>query len=164
MSDIGPTPRLQRQGRSHISDRRTDWQEAFLEDFAEHGVVRHACLAANVPRSTMYEHRARCPEFAAAFAEAEQTAADVLEEEAKRRAHDGVEKAVYYQGEVVGHVTEYSDRLLERLLEARRPERFRGNVKVEHSGAVTQNHRIDLARLSDEDLAEFERIAAQLEA
>ncbi len=45
-----------------------------------------------------------------------------LESEAIRRAVRGVEKDIYYKGEVVGQETVYSDGLLGKLLEARVPE------------------------------------------
>ena len=59
--------------------------------------------------------------------------ADCLEQEAVRRAVEGVEEPVFHQGEVVGFVTKYSDALLGKLLTGRRPEIF-GN-KTEVTGA-----------------------------
>jgi len=56
---------------------------------------------------------------------------DELEEECIRRARDGVQEPVYYKGMVVGHITKYSDRLLEAQLRAERPEKYRDNVKVD---------------------------------
>jgi hypothetical protein len=41
---------------------------------------------------------------------------------AVQRAVHGVERPVYYKGEVVGHETEYSDGLLRRLLDVKLPE------------------------------------------
>ena len=40
------------------------------------------------------------PEYAAAFEEADLTASDLLIEEARRRAHDGWDEPVVYQGEL----------------------------------------------------------------
>lgn len=56
------------------------------------------------------------------FREAQRVGYGGLESEAIRRAVRGVEKDVYYKGEVVGHETVYSDGLLGKLLEARVPE------------------------------------------
>ena len=53
-----------------------------------------------------------------------------LEEEAHRRAVIGVERPVYYQGEEVGAVKEYSDALLTLLLRATMPEKYRERVEV----------------------------------
>jgi hypothetical protein len=47
---------------------------------------------------------------------------------------EGVEEPIVYQGEITNTVRRYSDTLLIFLLKARRPEKFRDNVKVEHGG------------------------------
>ena len=60
--------------------------------------------------------------------------ADTLEDEAVRRAKDGVEKPVYQGGKLVGHVQEYSDTLLIFLLKGARPEKYRDRVQQELSG------------------------------
>ena len=54
-----------------------------------------------------------------------------LEDEARRRALQGVEKPVFREGRQVGTVTEYSDTLLIFLLKARRPEKFRDRARFE---------------------------------
>jgi hypothetical protein len=59
--------------------------------------------------------------------------ADQLEQEARRRAHDGVRKPVYQGGKRVGYIQEYSDTLLIFLLKGLRPEKYR--ERFEHSGA-----------------------------
>lgn len=56
---------------------------------------------------------------------------DNLENEARRRAWEGVKTPVFHQGKIVGHVQKHSDRLMESLLRAERPEKFRDNVKME---------------------------------
>lgn len=58
---------------------------------------------------------------------------DMLEQEAIRRAVEGVEEPVFHRGDVAGFVTKYSDTLLAKLLTGRRPEIF-GN-KTEVTGA-----------------------------
>jgi hypothetical protein len=57
-----------------------------------------------------------------------------MEEEARRRAIDGVNKAVYHKGKIVGYEKVYSDNLLMFMLKARRPDRFRDNSSIEYSG------------------------------
>ena len=52
----------------------------------------------------------------------------VLEDEAQRRAM-GYEEDVYYKGEKVGTVTKYSDKLMEVLLKANAPEKYRERVE-----------------------------------
>lgn len=47
-----------------------------------------------------------------------------LEDEARRRAVEGVDEPVFYQGDVVGYTKKYSDDLLKMLLRANRREKF----------------------------------------
>ena len=57
--------------------------------------------------------------------------ASSLEEEAIRRAVDGVDRPVFFQGKIVGYTKEYSDTLLKFLLEAKRPAIYRArNINV----------------------------------
>ena len=57
--------------------------------------------------------------------------ADDLEAEMYRRAVHGTDKPVFYKGEVVGEIREYSDQLAITLAKATRPEKFRENVKLD---------------------------------
>ena len=63
------------------------------------------------------------------------------EDEAVRRAHDGVDEPVFYQGKACGVVRKYSDTLLIFLLKGRRPEKYRDRpshaVGVPDDGPVT---------------------------
>jgi hypothetical protein len=72
------------------------------------------------------------PEFRETYEEARGRHPDQLEAEALRRAVDGVDEPVFHDGEVVGHVRKYSDRLLMAILKARHPA-YR--ERVEHTGA-----------------------------
>lgn len=82
---------------------------------------------------TLYDHRKRDVEFAAAWDQAWKDGADALEKEAQRRACLGVTEPVFYKGEVVGSLQKYSDVLLIFLLKGRRPDRFRENVDLTNS-------------------------------
>jgi hypothetical protein len=99
-----------------------------------------ACTASSVPRRTAYQWRSDVPEFAAAWEEALDEAADRMEREAFRRAVEGVEKPVFGSmgqglgsGEV-GRVREYSDTLLIFLLKAAKPEKYRERSEARMSG------------------------------
>lgn len=110
------------------------WQGAFLAALGDSGNVRGACERAKVGRSTVYDRRKTDDDFRAAWDDALQNAADVLEAEAMRRAVFGVQEPVFYKGKVVGHVQRYSDVLLIFLLKGIRPEKYRDFYKVEHTG------------------------------
>jgi hypothetical protein len=68
--------------------------------------------------------------FKALFDEAHEDALDALEEEARRRAVDGVLEPVYQGGEKVGTIRKYSDALLMLLLKGKRPDTFRERHEV----------------------------------
>lgn len=132
-----------RTPRTHRRRTKAQKQEAFLEALREMGNVRYACEQADIPRRTVYEWREAEPVFAQHWEEALDEAADSLEQEAWRRAVDGVDKPVFGSrgaglgsGEV-GTVREYSDTLLILLLKAARPEKYRERTDVRQSGPVT---------------------------
>lgn len=94
---------------------RTDRaRAAFLAVFSETCNVSEACRAANIGRSAAYAWRNDDAEFAADWDDAEQTAVDALEKVAWERAKSGK-----------------SDRMLEILLKAHRPDKFVERSKVD---------------------------------
>jgi hypothetical protein len=109
-------------------------ESTFLEALAQTGNVSAAAKAAGVGRQYAYERRAADPELAAAWDEALDVATDALEREARRRALEGCERPVFYKGDECGRIREYSDTLMIFLLKAHRPQKFRDNVDINHSG------------------------------
>ena len=105
-------------------------QARFLAAFQACGSVAKAARWAKVARTSHFEWLREDPTYRPRFVEAERQAARGLEDEAIRRAVEGVRKLVLYKGQPVYvhgeplYETEYSDRLLERLLEANNPEKF----------------------------------------
>jgi len=107
------------------------WQEKFITSLAKCGNVSVAVKTARIGRRTAYEHRASDKVFAAAWEEALECAGDLLEEEARRRAQDGVLKPVWHKGEEVGKVREYSDTLLIFLLKGAKPDKYKERRVIE---------------------------------
>lgn len=105
----------------------------FLDQLREGLTVKDAAAAVGIPRRTIAFWREEDPEFAKQWEEAYDEGTDVLEREAQRRAVEGVEKPVYQGGVLVGHVQEYSDTLMNILLQGRRPNKYRKS-SVELSG------------------------------
>ena len=118
------------------------WEKAFLAQLRLTGVVTQACDAAQIARHAVYDRRQNDPDFAKAWDEAREMAADRLEQEAVRRAVDGINKPVFYQGEIVGFEKEYSDTLLVLLLKAAKPDKYRERSDI----------RVDFSRLTDAEL------------
>ncbi len=123
------------------------WQEAFLKHLRETGNVSAAARAAGTCRSRCYEWRRRDQSFAAAWADALEEAADRLEIEAFRRAVTGVGEDRFFNGEVVGEVTRYSDSLLMFLLRARRPGTFGSRPLATTETSSVENDKRYLAEL-----------------
>lgn len=106
-------------------------KSAFLEELARTGNVTASARVSDVSRVCVYWHRERDEEFAEAWEDALQQATDRLELEARRRAHDGYEEPVFYQGVEVGGVRKYSDQLMIQLLKAHHPA-HRNTINHKH--------------------------------
>jgi hypothetical protein len=116
--------------RKRVAIRKHN-REHFLEQLRQHGNVTRAAQSIGRSRDTLYIYRDAHPEFKALWESAVESFVDGLETEAARRAAVGVLRPVYQGGKKVGEVTEYSDRLLEFLLDRRR---YPAKSKHEHTG------------------------------
>ena len=96
----------------------------FLAWLAESCSVVEACQRSGVPRQTAYDLRREDQAFAAAWDDGLRLGVEALHDEAVRRAKKGVRRPVYQGKELVGYVSEYSDRLLMFLLKAHDPEKY----------------------------------------
>lgn len=116
------------------AERRRASFLAFLRGDPEKGIlplsVRRACDAVGVNRRTVETWRAKYPDFAEDYAEAMEDSTDVLDDEAVRRAVQGVPKGIYHMGERVATEQQYSDSLLTFILAGRRPERYGRSTSI----------------------------------
>jgi hypothetical protein len=113
-------------------------KRGFLLAYLECGQLRHTCRSVQVDHKSHYYWLKHDPAYKAAFAEARDLAASTLEDEAIRRARDGVVRPVYYLGEVVGEEIVYSDTLLMLLLKGAMPERYGTKVQGDLTLQVQQ--------------------------
>ena len=111
-------------------------QERFLKALADTGSVTAAVAVTGTSRSRVYELRKVDPAFAAEWDEAEEIAADRLENEARRRGVEGVPEPLVSGGRIVRDddgqpiaIRRYSDALLLALLKAHRPPRRERSVR-----------------------------------
>lgn len=159
---------------------RPIWEPAFLATLGRTGNVWLSCRTADVPRSVVYDRRRNYPEFKAAWREALQNAADLLEAEARRRAEAGVERPVIHRGQLslrtvdaegrdvppgtegAQHipltVRRYSDPLMVLLLKGAKKRKYRDRSETEFKGRIEQDGLLDLSKLSEEELETFERL------
>lgn len=135
--------------RDYSPEETAERQALFLTALARTGLVGKSAKAAGVSYSLVHktwlcegtlrewsEQELDAAEvFKELMHEAQEAATDLLEAEARRRGMKGIDKPVWYKGRIVGHMKEYSDRLLERLLEAHRA-RFRSKSEVKVDGVV----------------------------
>ncbi len=137
---------------------------AFLAAFRTTASIAKAAKAAKIERSLHYRWL-KNPKYAAAFERAKEQAAQVLEDEAVRRAVEGTLKPVFYKGFQCGKIREYSDSLMQTLLKAWKPDKYRERSSVEHSGPdggpipITDKR---LEKLTDDELSALIAVASKL--
>jgi hypothetical protein len=128
-------PPIKRSVGKWSAAKKAEKQRIFLETLATGRSVAAACGAAALGRATAYEWRHADPDFAIAWEEADQIGVEALEDEARRRAVEGVEEPVgFHQGAPSAYVRRFSDTLLMFLLKGKRPDIYRDNASVEVAG------------------------------
>ncbi len=154
-----------------------------LKCLAVKGVVTDAALAGGVSPETVNRHKREKHadgslnesydrDFAMAFDVAMEGFRDSLRQEAWRRGHEGWNErpVLDKEGNIVGHVKKYSDRMLELLLMRHDPEfRPRPTLKVEAdlTGNVTHSHaqlEADLSKLDRKGREAMRVVMKQLAA
>jgi hypothetical protein len=142
--------------KKRVPNRRA----AFLAAYAVCGQITAAAKAAKIERDMHYRWLKEDADYPALFEDARMKAVQALEDEAVRRATEGVFEPNQYQGQFVYPIKGYalnletnkpdydrpifgkkplgvikkSDRLLEFLLRAGKPEKFRDRGTVELTG------------------------------
>lgn len=104
--------------------------EAFCALLATTAMVSKAAEFLRVSRKTVYDWRNAHKDFAVAWDAALAVGMSRLEDEGVRRSADGIKKAVWYKGRIVGYETIYSDTLLQFMLTAHKPDKY-GKSRVE---------------------------------
>ena len=121
--------------------RAPAWRKVFLEALRNTGNVTLAADTAGVHRSTAYYAKEEGQDFAERWEEAMDVAGATMEQEARRRAMEGVLEPVFYKGEPIGAIRKFSDTLLMFLLKGYNPKKYRENMRVERSGKVDTGPR-----------------------
>jgi hypothetical protein len=119
--------------RVRKATKTVDWRPAFLKSMAKLGNVTKACQAAKIGRAAAYAMRDKQVSFASAWDAALEEATDLLEHEARRRAETGVRQPIYQGGLLVGYKQVYSDGLMQMLLKANRPEKYKDRAAFDHT-------------------------------
>lgn len=114
-----------------------DVKKQFLEIYPAYGNIGDALKSVGLKsRNTFYAWLAADEQFEADFEEVKKDYIEKLEKEADRRAIDGVNKPVFYKGQLVTDkkgnpviIKEYSDTLLIFRLKALAPDVYRERVE-----------------------------------
>lgn len=129
------------------------------DEMSQHGNLRKAAAAAGTEPRFVRRAAQADPDYAQLLEDARQDYAEcTLVPEAHRRAVEGVDKGVYFQGIRVATEAQYSDGLLMELLKVH-DHRFRPHQIVENkpSNAVSQD---DLDRLPPDERQALEAFLA----
>ena len=130
-------------------------QELFLDNLRKCGIPSVAARATGRSEIAYQVIRSKNKSFAAAWDWAIRESNSLLEMEARRRAVQGVEKTIWYKGEEVGTVIEYSDMLLKFLLERKHPD-FGGSGEE----AATEDKRVETITINTVPTGKFIDIEA----
>lgn len=123
----------------------------FLSALSRGYSVAHACRMVRISRVTVYNHRRDDEEFRLAWDDAVDEGTDLLEDEARRRALEGVVEPIFHKGVEVTQVKRYSDTLLIFLLKGRRPAKFRDNVDITSGGEKVKAPMVFLPQVVSEE-------------
>jgi hypothetical protein len=107
-------------------------KRALLAAYVTCGRISQAASAANVQLRLHYYWKKGDPVYLEAWQEAQEMVGEMLEDEARRRAHDGVIRTKFYKETIIAEEIEYSDALLIFLLKGAKPEKYR--ERFEHTG------------------------------
>lgn len=144
------------------------WKAKFIAAFAKTGIVLDGTQAAGISRKTAYKERKLDELFADAWDKAYESAMDVLEREAVRRAVEGIEKGVYHAGKLIDTERRYSDTLLMFMLNGGRAHKYRQRAELIHKdGGQTGEARAQAFRkaMADPKLAAMmQKVAEAVEA
>ncbi len=144
-------------------------QDAFLAEYRQCGTITYAAEIALISRRTHYKWIEKDSAYAAAFEEAKVEGTESLVREARRRAIQGVEEPVIYQGKLSTSsdgkplvIRKYSDVLLIFLLKGMMPETFRERHEVTGGGGVPLIPDPGRKGLTDEKLKALIALGEQL--
>lgn len=126
---------------------------AALEKDGEHTFAR---IEVGVSNETVRLHRAGDPEFDQACEDALHRYRQRFIKELVRRGVDGVQRPVFHNGEIVGHVTEYSDKLLLEHLKVI-DQRYRNKLELDVKAHI-QTTDLQLDKLQPESRVLLEQI------
>jgi hypothetical protein len=137
------TPYLKQLKVTHRARARDamHWRPRFLKALALSCSFTEALRAAGVCYNTVRAHERNDPEFASQLKAAEEEGAQLLHDICFKAALEGEVEPVYWQGQMVGQIRKYDNRLRIEMLRAHMPKVFKtpGSKVAINSGQVSNN-------------------------
>lgn len=127
------TPTEMAEARDLVKGVTEPRKQAFIFALTATGSRSRACRATKVGYNTVWQWNRDDPAFAKAYVKAMEIASDRIEDEAIRRATEGVIEPVFQAGKLVGSVRRFSDHLLTVVLKGAKPEKYADKHKVDVS-------------------------------
>jgi hypothetical protein len=131
----------------------------YLALYPAHGNITTTCRALGLNRNRVAGWIAKDKNFAEAFAEAKEMAADLVERTMYDIAVNGYYRPVYQQGRLVGEIHDFMPGLMIKVAQSLRPEKWREQQKVEHSGP--EGGPIEIAAVEQRILSRIADLAAR---
>lgn len=135
---------------------RLSKKQAFLAAYRATASVAGAARATRISRHTHHDWMKVDANYRAAFETVQDEAGQTLEDEAVRRAYEGVKRPIFYGGKPMKtgrgknartfYEVEYSDQLLLALLKRFRPKLYREHVAAEVTGSLELIDRLTAGR------------------
>lgn len=94
-----PKPKPKKKSPTKTRNGQAARQRAFLAAYCATASITKAAAAAKIDRGQHYEWLRAGTTYEELFADAAEVAAQTLEDEAVRRAHEGIDEPLVYQGE-----------------------------------------------------------------
>ncbi|WP_290738459.1 hypothetical protein [Haliea sp.] len=136
-------------------------QEKFLELLSKTGNMSRSAAELGLSYSTVSSLMSKDEYFKEMVQIAKAKYLGKLEDTAYKRAVDGVEENVYFQGQIIDTKTNYSDKLLETLLKAASPDKYgaKNNNQTNNTLIVTDSDSTVAAlekflKIKDDDKSE----------
>lgn len=105
-------------------------KRAYLLALSRTGIILRACKAAEISHALPWVWRQDDAVFVTLEAQARKLGAERLVQEAYRRAVEGIDKPIYYEGKRIDTLKEYSDTLLIFLLKGALPDVYRERMEL----------------------------------
>lgn len=118
----------------------------FLIAMCEYPNDTRAAAIAGVSPMAAWIWKNNSPEYQSAYAQAREVGLRNMEAEVQRRAFEGVEKGVWYQGERVGSEVDYSDSLAMFFLKGNMPDVYKDRFEGKVEGDMNIVERLSAAR------------------